>query len=76
MSVKGLKLGFRRRPGRTDFAMITEGLLMKNVTPDPPGANSTIRQDQITGPKMHHIPEYCIRKALTEIDELNIARFF
>lgn len=72
---KGLKLGFRGDDlEELISAMITEGLLDEERYARSL-ARGKFRNNQwgkvkiIQALKMHNIPEYCIRKALTEIDE-------
>ena len=72
---KGLKLGFRGDDlEELIAAMITEGLLDEERYARAL-ARGKFRNNQwgrikiIQALKMHQIPEYCIRKALTEIDE-------
>ncbi|HNR08026.1 MAG TPA: regulatory protein RecX [Saprospiraceae bacterium] len=72
---KGLKLGFRGDDlEELISAMITEGLLdeeryARSLARGKFRNNQWGRVKIIQALKMHNIPEYCIRKALTEIDE-------
>lgn len=72
---KGLKLGFRGDDlEELISAMITEGLLdeeryARSLARGKFRNNQWGRIKIVQALKMHNIPEYCIRKALTEIDE-------
>lgn len=72
---KGLKLGFRGDDlEELISAMITEGLLdeeryARSLARGKFRNNQWGRNKIVQALKTHHIPEYCIRKALTEIDE-------
>ena len=72
---KGLKLGFRGDDlEELISAMITEGLLdeeryARSLARGKFRNNQWGRIKIVQALKMHNIPEYCIRKAFTEIDE-------